>query len=219
MDHWLCLARSVADRKELPTTKLECLAIVWATAKLCPYLMLNKFDIYTDHYAQQWLKSIRIGSALLHHWSVALEEFDFMIHHRPGKAQNHVDGLSWLLIKQAPPDGEEATLMVQPLADEGTAQQAAQKLHSATHVGGDTFWKLFWDSFMYSGTKEFVMRSPNLSSSAKLALITVSRGNLQAPLCQMGHGTLCPLTQWSLSRPIGGWSTSYSWIASPSILF
>ena len=39
-------------------------------------------------------------------------------HHRPGKAQTHVDALSWLLIEQAPPDWEEAALAIQPLADE-----------------------------------------------------------------------------------------------------
>ena len=61
--------------------KLECQAIVWATAKLHPYLMSNKFDVYTNHYALQWLKSMRIESAFFHRWSAALEEFDFSIHH------------------------------------------------------------------------------------------------------------------------------------------
>ena len=45
--------------KNYPATKLECLTTVWATAKLRPYLMVNKFDIYTDHYALQRLKSMR----------------------------------------------------------------------------------------------------------------------------------------------------------------
>ena len=94
-----------------PAIKLECLAIVWATVKLCPYLMLNKFDVYNDHYALQWLKFMRIGSALLHCWPAALEEFDFMIHHQPVKAQTLVDGLSQLPIEQAPPDVEEATFI------------------------------------------------------------------------------------------------------------
>ena len=92
-----CTSRALSQvEKNYPATKLECLAFVWATAKLHPYLMSNEFDIYKDHYALQWLKSMRTGSALLHRWSAALEEFDFTIHHRPGKGQGHVDGLSRL---------------------------------------------------------------------------------------------------------------------------
>ena len=83
-----CASRALSQtEKNYPATKLECLAIVWATAKLHPYLMANKFNIYTDHYALQWLKSMRMGSALLHPWSTVLMEFDFTIHHRPSKDQ------------------------------------------------------------------------------------------------------------------------------------
>ena len=71
--------------KNYPATKLEWLAIVWATGKLHPCLMSNKFDIFKDHYALQCLKSMRTGSALLRCWSVPLEEFDFAIHHQLGK--------------------------------------------------------------------------------------------------------------------------------------
>ena len=38
----------------------------------------------------------------------SLEEFDFPVHHRPGKAQTHVDGLSRLPVEQAPPEGEKS---------------------------------------------------------------------------------------------------------------
>ena len=53
-------------KKAYPATKLECLAIVWAIAKFHPYLMSMSFKVYTDHYALQWLKTMRTGSALLH---------------------------------------------------------------------------------------------------------------------------------------------------------
>ena len=97
-------------------------------------MMLNKFDVYMDHYTLQWLKSMRTGCVLLHHWSAALEEFDFTIHHCPGKDQGHVDGLSRLPVENAPPDREEATLLLQTLTSEEAARQAAQELLSATHV-------------------------------------------------------------------------------------
>ena len=152
--------------------------------------MANKFDIYTDHYALQWLKSMRTGPAFLHRWSSALEGFDFAIHHRPGKDQGHVDGLSSLPVEAAPPEGEEAALLVQALPSEETARQVAQELHRAIHVGGDALWKLFWDRFLFTGGKRICQE--------------VGRSCIQ---CQWDCGTLCPLTLWAPSPPTGGWST------------
>ena len=70
-----CTSRSLNQaEKAYPATKLECLAIVWAVAKFRPYLMSMPFEVYTNHYALQWLKTMRTGSAILHCWSAALEE-------------------------------------------------------------------------------------------------------------------------------------------------
>ena len=75
-----CASRSLNQaEKAYPATKLECLAIVWAIVKFRPYLMSMPFEVYTDHYALQWLKKMRTGSELLHHWS------------RPGIHQRHLD--------------------------------------------------------------------------------------------------------------------------------
>ena len=99
-EHIICCAFRALNQAEKAylATKLECLAIVWAVAKFRPYLMAMPFEVYTDHYSLQWLKTMRTGSALLHRWSAALEEYDFTVRHRPGKAQTHVDGLSRLLV-------------------------------------------------------------------------------------------------------------------------
>ena len=86
------------------TLLLECLAIVWAVAKIHPYLMSMSFEVYTDHYDLQWLKTMRTGSAHLHRWSAALEEYDFTVRHRPGKSQIHVGGLSRLPVDPPPPE-------------------------------------------------------------------------------------------------------------------
>ena len=68
-----CASRSLNQaEKAYPATKLECLAIVWAVAKFRPYLMSMPFEVYTDHYALQWLKTMRTGSALLHRWLATL---------------------------------------------------------------------------------------------------------------------------------------------------
>ena len=62
-----CASRSLNQaEKAYPATKLECLAIVWAVAKFRPYLMAMPFEVFTDHYALQWLKTVRTGSTLHH---------------------------------------------------------------------------------------------------------------------------------------------------------
>ena len=62
-------------------------------------------------------------------------EFDFTIHHQPSKDQGHVDGLSRLPVEATPPESEEAALQVQAFSSKETAQQTAQELYRATHVG------------------------------------------------------------------------------------
>ena len=100
-----CASHSLYQaEKAYPATKLECLTIVWAVAKFRPYLMSMPFEIYTDHNTLQWLKMMQTGSALLHRWSAALEEYDFTVKHRPGKSQTHVDGLSCLPVDPPPPE-------------------------------------------------------------------------------------------------------------------
>ena len=138
-----CASRALNQaEKAYLATKLECLAIVWAVAKFRPYLMAMPFEIYTDHYALQWLKTMRTGSALLYRWSAALEEYDFTVRHRPGKAQTNVDGLSRLPVGPAPPEDTE---------DE--AWKLAQELHSAMHLGGQALWKLFSDRYAYKASR------------------------------------------------------------------
>ena len=144
----ICCASRALNKaeKSYPATKLECLAIVWAVAKFRPYLMAMPFEVYTDHYALQWLKTMRTGSALLHRWSAALEEYDFTVRHRPGKIQTHVDGLSQLPVDPAPP---EDTILHIEVQNEEEARRLAQELHTATHLGGQALWKLFSDRYSH----------------------------------------------------------------------
>ena len=144
----ICCASRALNKaeKSYPATKLECLAIVWTVAKFRPYLMAMPFEVFTDHYALQWLKTMRTGSALLHRWSAALEEYDFTVRHRPGKIQTHVDGLSRLPVGLAPP--EDALLHLQ-VDSEDEARRLAQELHTATHLGGQALWKLFSDRYSH----------------------------------------------------------------------
>ena len=134
-----CASRALNQaEKSYPATELECLAIVWAVAKFRPYLMAMPFEVFTDQFALQWLKTMRTGSALLHCWSA--------VHHRPGKVQSHVDGLSLLPVGPAPP--EDALLHIQVDSEE-EACKLAQELHSVTHLGGQALWKLFSDRYSH----------------------------------------------------------------------
>ena len=151
-----CASRSLNQaEKAYPATKLECLAMVWAVAKFCPYLMAMPFEVYMDHYALQWLKTMRTGLALLHCWSAALEGYDFTVKHRPGKAQTHVDGLSRLLVDPAPP--EDVLLHIRPLENEDEARKLAKELHSATHLSGQALWKLFCDCYDYKAGRRICL--------------------------------------------------------------
>ena len=150
-----CTSRALNKaEKSYPATKLECLAIVWAVAKFRPYLMAMPFEVFMDHYALQWLKTMRTGSALLHRWSAALEEYDFTVRHRPGKIQTHVDGLSRLPVGPAPP--EDALLHLQ-VDDEEEARRLAQELHTATHLGGQALWKLFSDCYSHKAGRRICL--------------------------------------------------------------
>ena len=117
--------------------------------------MAMPFEVYTDHYALQWLKTMRTGSALLHRWSAALEEYDFTVKHRPGKAQTHVDGLSRLQVDPAPP--EDVLLHICLLENEEEAKKLAKELHSATHLGGQALWKLFRDRYDYKAGRRICL--------------------------------------------------------------
>ena len=92
-----CASRTLNNAESnYSTTKKECLAVVWGVQVFRPFLVATHFEILTDHYALQWLRSMKSTSAILHRWAAALEDYRFMILHRPGKLQGHVDALSRL---------------------------------------------------------------------------------------------------------------------------
>ena len=94
----ICCASRTLNTAEsnYSTTKKECLAVVWGVQVFRPFLVATHFEILTDHYALQWLRSMKSTSAILHRRAAALEDYRFTILHRPGKLQGHVDALSRL---------------------------------------------------------------------------------------------------------------------------
>ena len=150
--------------------------------------MAMPFEVFTNHYALQWLTTMRTGSALLHHWSAALEECDFTVKHRPGKAQTHVDGLSRLPVDPVPP--EDVLLHIRLLENEEEARKLAQELHSATDLGGQALWKLFRDRY-------------DFKSSRRICLEVAQ----SCPQCQMGNDYGHRQKTTGDIQPLGPWDT------------
>ena len=188
-----CASRSLNQaEKAYPATKLECLAIVWAVAKFRPYLMSMPFEVYTDHYALQWLKTMRTWSALLHRWSAALDEYDFTVRHRLGKSQTHVDGLNRLLVDPPPP--EYSVLQVRLLEDEEEARKIARELNAATHLGRQALWKLFHDWYSHKAGRRICLKTAQSCPQCQLGN---DYGHLQKTtgiIQSRGPWDTCPLT-------------------------
>ncbi len=91
---------SYYSRKLLPreqrysTVEKELLAIKLATNAYKVYLLGRRFTIVTDHRALEWLDRLQESNARLTRWSLALQAYDFVVQHRPGKDNGNADALS-----------------------------------------------------------------------------------------------------------------------------
>ena len=75
-----------------------------------------------------------------------LEEFDFTISHRPGKAQDHVDSLSRL-----PLSPRVAVIH----SKEKEVKEIITQLHRATHAGADATYQLLRQHYPGIGKKKW----------------------------------------------------------------
>ena len=93
------MSRSLSDcEKRYSISELECLAIVWSVMKLDRYLRMAQFTLQTDHKPLKFLKKQKSTNGRLCRWSLALQEYDFVVEPIAG-SQNHIaDGLSRLTL-------------------------------------------------------------------------------------------------------------------------
>lgn len=78
-------------------TECECLAVVDGIKKYHVYLHGNPFTVYTDHKALTWLMNSKDHTSKLMRWALQLQEYQFVIKHRKGKANANTDALSRLV--------------------------------------------------------------------------------------------------------------------------
>ena len=146
------------------------------------------------------------NDALLHRWLAALEEYDFTVKHRPGKAQTHVDSLSRLPVDPAPP--EDVLLHLRLLENEDEARELVRELHSATHLGGQALWKLFRKRYDYNAGRRICLEVSQSCPQCQLGSNYGHRQKTTGPFSPKGHGTPYQLTLWDLCQPITARSSS-----------
>lgn len=76
------------------TLEKECLAIKWALTKLRYYLLGRKFTLVTDHAPLRWMSTAKDTNARVTRWFLELQNFNFSVEHRSGKAHGNADALS-----------------------------------------------------------------------------------------------------------------------------
>lgn len=76
------------------TTHRELLAVVQMTKTFKHFLWGRHFLIRTDHSSLRWLMNYRDADGMVSRWLTKLQEFDFVIEHRPGLKHLNADGLS-----------------------------------------------------------------------------------------------------------------------------
>ena len=176
-----CASRTLNNAESnYSTTKKECLAVVWGVQVFRPFLVATHFEILTDHYALQWLRSMKSTSAILHRWAAALEDYRFTILHRPGKLQGHVDALSRL-----PTENLLFTVEGKIKVPENKAEAIIKEVHRQGHLGEHKTWKAFNRKYFTPAGKqkcrEVVRTCPECQLGKDYKVKHLPKGNINSP--------------------------------------
>ena len=92
-----CISRSLnSAERRYSSYKGECLAAVWACKMFRPFIHGLHFTLVTDHEPLKWMMMSSTLEGAHARWALILQEFDFVIVHRPGTSHGNVDALSRL---------------------------------------------------------------------------------------------------------------------------
>lgn len=134
-DKPICYASRTLTDSEInySTIEKELLAIVWATKYFRSYLFGNKFRIITDHRPLTWVMNLKEPNSKLIRWRLKLEEFNYEIIYKKGKANTNADALSRVKVDHIDEEGvnkkEELNMNVNDnLSDHATS---GSTIHSA----------------------------------------------------------------------------------------
>ena len=83
----------------------ECLAVKWALDSLKYYLLGREFALETDHKALKWLQKMKDANSRITRWYLAMQPYQFEVHHIPDKMNVTADYLSHCL-SENPEEGE-----------------------------------------------------------------------------------------------------------------
>ncbi|XP_043263615.1 uncharacterized protein LOC122403885 [Colletes gigas] len=86
--------RTTPTEAKYHSFELECLAVVNALKRFKVYLSGIRFRIITDCDSFRLTLGKQNVNPRISRWALYLQDFDYEIHHRPGKRMNHVDALS-----------------------------------------------------------------------------------------------------------------------------
>ena len=112
-DRPVAYASRVLSRAEqnYNTTEKELLAIVWAVKHFRPYIYGTKFKIITDHKPLIWLFNVTDPGSRLIRWRLKLEEYDYEIIHKAGRANANADALSRHVTRDAVKEEREEEIL------------------------------------------------------------------------------------------------------------
>ena len=82
------------------TTKRELLAIKACIENWEHFLRLEEFGLRTDHQALKWMSTMKCNDGAMLRWASYVNEFDFILEHRPGKLHSNADALSRVVFRK-----------------------------------------------------------------------------------------------------------------------
>lgn len=96
--HPVCyISRKLTDTEQrYAVVERECLAIVWATAKLARYLLGKPFILQTDHAPLKALNGRKLNNGRMARWALKLSDFQYDVKHVAGVDNVIADTLSRL---------------------------------------------------------------------------------------------------------------------------